>query len=193
MNTTLPLDPETKDRLVALCGCASDDRFRPILSAVAFDSKAAAATDSYVLGTVELEDAAPDLEGTVALPAKPLAQALRRVGKKSDARIDFDDDGGVVVIETPMLTGTSRETVSLPYVEGAFPDWRSIIPDSPGDCAADPPHFDPDKLAKVTKLAAAGKRRNPVRIRWHETHRPIVVEDEAHGLLGIVMPVRVQT
>lgn len=178
-----------RKQLTSLCACASADDARPVLACVAFQGTTAAATDSYILGMLDLGAGGSDEQRLVA--AKPLSEALRRASKTDDVRIVFDQDAATVIVDGPTLIGTRSHQTRLPYVEGKFPDFATLIPKFDG-CGPDAPAFNPRNVAKIAALAPPDLlHAPPVRLRWQDALKPIRVE-VAHGnqLLGIVMPVR---
>ncbi len=102
---------------------ASADSARPILTGVLFESSPEGlrmvATDSYRLAVRDL--AGVGLEGTGLVPARGLRELPRTVGAaKVAARLG----------DREAVFTSERGTLRLRLIEGAFPKYRSLLPES---------------------------------------------------------------
>lgn len=102
---------------------ASMDSARPILTGVLFESSVdglrMVATDSYRLGVRDL--AGVGLEGTGLVPARGLRELPRTIGAaKVNARLG----------DREAIFTSERGTLRLRLIEGAFPKYRSLLPES---------------------------------------------------------------
>ncbi|HJR91594.1 MAG TPA: DNA polymerase III subunit beta [Acidimicrobiia bacterium] len=102
---------------------ASADSARPILTGVLFESSPEGlrmvSTDSYRLAVRDLSGVG--LEGTGLVPARGLRELPRTVGAaKVTARLG----------EREAVFSSERGTLRLRLIEGAFPKYRSLLPES---------------------------------------------------------------
>ncbi|HLT96895.1 MAG TPA: DNA polymerase III subunit beta [Acidimicrobiia bacterium] len=102
---------------------ASTDTARPILTGVLFESSPEGlrmvATDSYRLAVRDL--AGVGLEGTGLVPARGLRELPRTIGAaKVTARLG----------DREAVFSSERGTLRLRLIEGSFPKYRSLLPDS---------------------------------------------------------------
>lgn len=182
--TELRLYPELRRRLIALTACAGPDK-RATLATVSFDGEYAWATDSYVLARVPLP---ANVNKARLVPAKPLARYLRDAPKTAEVTLTLTDlQAQLDVTREDLLTATSQ-TTRLGYVDGKYPDVRTLLPDDIEDGEA--PTFRQDFAAKV---AACGPLTSGtasiVRLRFRGEKKPVAVYGTDDELLGLVMPV----
>ncbi len=115
------------DRLAEAIGqvavAASSDGARPIITGVLFESTDAGvrlvATDSYRLAVCDLDGLG--VEGTGLIPARGLKDLPRTVGS---SRVQVDLSGREAAF------GSDRGTLRLRLIEGTFPKYRTLLPDS---------------------------------------------------------------
>lgn len=115
------------DRLAEAIGqvavAASTDSARPVITGVLFESTESGvrlvATDSYRLAVCDLEGVG--IEGTGLIPARGLKELARTVGS---TRVNVDLSGREGAF------GSERGTLRLRMIEGAFPKYRSLLPDT---------------------------------------------------------------
>lgn len=180
----MKVDRQLRDRLIALAGCTAHQG-RPVIAAICFEAETAVATDAYVLGCVPLDDGPAE---PVLVPAKPLAQTLRRASKKAEVEIEFGDRI-VVTVTTAMLGGDAVERTELPPTEGEFPAWRKLFPERSKPLGA-MPMFAPEKVNQVARLR--GDKDRPVYLTWDTESDgrpgPMVIHDVGGDVLGLVMP-----
>lgn len=102
---------------------ASSDAARPILTGVLIENSEEGvrlvATDSYRLAVRELADVNIDRSGLV--PARGLRELSRTVGS-SKVQMAIQD--------REVVFGSERGSLSLRLIEGTFPNYRQLLPDS---------------------------------------------------------------
>lgn len=154
-------------RLSALC--ASDDEMRPTLTGVAlFFQEGGAllevvATDSYRLGAIRVPvtdlQAIPDRPPLVpARVARALAKQLK--GQPGTVAIDTAGPGDH---GSPVIGFSFAEsTWSVRSIEGEYPAWRQVVPESEGALF----EFDSAELESALRAAASvrGTKGAPVRL-----------------------------
>lgn len=115
------------DRLAKAIGqaviAASGDSARPIITGVLFESTEngvrLVSTDSYRLAVCDVEGLG--IEGTGLIPARGLRELPKTVGS-SKVRVDLSGrEGGFA---------SDRGSLRLRMIEGKFPNYRSLLPDS---------------------------------------------------------------
>lgn len=102
---------------------ASADEARPILTGVQIESEGGGmrlvATDSYRLAVRDLPEVA--LTGAGLVPARGLSELERTVGA---------DEVSVAIDERNAVFSSERGTLSLRLIDGTFPNYRQLLPDS---------------------------------------------------------------
>src|SRR3954453_7866268 len=124
----LPAPPlaETIDRVAR---AASRDEVRPILTGVLFQAEGSrltmVATDSYRLSVKHTELEAP-LTATIEanVPARALRELARIIGQGSPDEVALSMDRNQAVFRAGDVVLSSR------LIEGQFPSWRQLIPES---------------------------------------------------------------
>jgi DNA polymerase-3 subunit beta len=125
---TLPAGPlaETIDRVAR---AASRDEVRPILTGVLFQADGSkltmVATDSYRLSVKHTELETPLAEAIEAnVPARALRELARIVGQGSGDDVALSLERNQAVFRAGDVVLSSR------LIEGQFPSWRQLIPES---------------------------------------------------------------
>lgn len=102
---------------------ASADEARPILTGVQIESEDGGmrlvATDSYRLAVRDLPEV--NLTGAGLVPARGLNELERTVGA---------DEVSVAIDERNAVFSSERGTLSLRLIDGTFPNYRQLLPDS---------------------------------------------------------------
>ena len=102
---------------------ASNDAARPILTGVLVengdDGVRLVATDSYRLAVRDLPDVKVELNGLI--PARGLRELSRTVGSTQVQ---------VAIHDREAVFGSERGSLSLRLIEGTFPNYRQLLPDS---------------------------------------------------------------
>lgn len=114
---------ELADAINQVVVAASGDSARPILTGVLFESSTEGlrmvSTDSYRLAVRDLVGVG--LEGTGLVPARGLRELPRTIGaSKVTARL----------AEREAVFSSARGTLRLRLIEGVFPKYRSLLPES---------------------------------------------------------------
>lgn len=137
---------------------ASTDSARPILTGVLFESSGEGlrmvSTDSYRLSVRDL--AGVGLEGTGLVPARGLRELPRTIGAaKVSARLG----------EREAVFSSERGTLRLRLIEGAFPPYRSLLPESyPNQVVVKRD----DVLEALGRVSLVAEDHIPVRLRLVE-------------------------
>lgn len=121
---SVPVVGDTLANAIAQVGvAASGDAARPILTGVLFepgeDTLRMVATDSYRLAVREIEGFA--LRDAGLVPAKGLKELSRSIGA---AQVQ------VAVGSREVAFGSERGSLTLRLIEGNFPNYRQLLPDS---------------------------------------------------------------
>lgn len=150
---------------------ASTDTARPILTGVLFESSPEGlrmvATDSYRLGVRDL--AGVGLEGTGLVPARGLRELPRTVGAaKVTARLG----------DREAVFSSERGTLRLRLIEGAFPKYRSLLPDSyPNNVVV----RREDVLEALGRVSLVAEDHIPVRLKLMEGGVEVTVSRQDVG------------
>lgn len=109
--------------LAQVAVAASTDDARPILTGVFFEQEEGSlrmvATDSYRLAVRDVPAVVAELSGLV--PVRALRELGRSIGAE-DLRVGFGDREAVFA--------SNRGSLTARLIEGAFPNYRQLIPDS---------------------------------------------------------------
>jgi DNA polymerase-3 subunit beta len=133
---------------------ASGDAARPILTGVLFeptdDGVRMVATDSYRLAVRDLRGMG--LEGRGLIPARGLRELPRTVGS-TKVRVDLDSREGIFA--------SDRGSLRLRMIEGTFPKYRSLLPESyPNQMIVDKERL----LEALSRVALVAEDHIPVRL-----------------------------
>ncbi len=150
---------------------ASTDAARPILTGVLFeatdDGVRLVATDSYRLAVRDLPGLG--LGGTGLIPARGLRELPRTVGA-SKVSVGLDSREGVFA--------SDRGSLRLRMIEGTFPKYRSLLPDSyPGQVIVDKDGL----LEALNRVALVAEDHIPVRMTLQEGGIEIAVTRQDVG------------
>ncbi len=150
---------------------ASTDAARPILTGVLFeatdDGVRLVATDSYRLAVRDLPGIG--LGGTGLIPARGLRELPRTVGA-SKVSVGLDSREGVFM--------SDRGSLRLRMIEGTFPKYRSLLPDSyPGQVIVDKDGL----LEALNRVALVAEDHIPVRMTLQEGGIEIAVTRQDVG------------
>lgn len=150
---------------------ASTDAARPILTGVLFeatdDGVRLVATDSYRLAVRDLPGVG--LGGTGLIPARGLRELPRTVGA-SKVSVGLDSREGVFM--------SDRGSLRLRMIEGTFPKYRSLLPDSyPGQVIVDKDGL----LEALNRVALVAEDHIPVRMTLQEGGIEIAVTRQDVG------------
>ena len=134
---------------------ASTDAARPILTGVLFESTEdgvrLVSTDSYRLAVRDLPGVG--IEGSGLIPARGLRELPRTVGS-SKVQVSLDGREGVF--------SSDRGTLRLRMIEGTFPKYQSLLPDSyPNELIVDRGGL----LEALGRVALVAEDHIPVRLK----------------------------
>lgn len=119
------------DRLLAAVGrelfATADDTLRPVMNGVYFDVKGGdvtfVASDGHKLACSTIKGVGTDKDDAFILPKKPASLLKNLFGKEeTDVTIRFNQRNAVFSTETA--------TLSCRLIEGHYPNYRSVIPQS---------------------------------------------------------------
>lgn len=175
---------------------ASADQSRPLLTAIEIfkqgEEVVAVATDGYILS--EVRETVPSDEGfpgdasgvdKVRLTAKSAAKMSSALKPNKLLPVlgyaNATSDGIVVTDLEHMVTFNDAE------IEGNYPDYAKLIPDSKAATAT--VRVNPEYLMKALKPF---KGEHSVELETHGELKPVVIRSSSAGrtILGVVMPVR---
>lgn len=187
---------------LAVAPAASSDPIRETINAVLVevqdDTLRMTTTDSYVLVTATMNYATADVTGTagsVLIPAKWLVKAAKTIGR-TDQYVSLEIADNAVTLRTP--TGLTETHTTA----GEFPNYRGLIPTSPGydldtywdhDTTA-PRAWNPAKMAALCKMADSLARTDvAVTVTHHHPLKPWVLTTNSDGIdwHAVLMPVRI--
>ncbi|CAN5872538.1 DNA polymerase III subunit beta [soil metagenome] len=149
---------ELADAINQVVVAASGDSARPILTGVLFESSPdglrMVATDSYRLAVRDLRGVG--LEGTGLVPARGLRELPRTIGAaKVTARLG----------EREAVFSSERGVLRLRLIEGVFPKYRSLLPDSyPNQVVV----MKEDILDALGRVSLVAEDHIPVRLKLTE-------------------------
>lgn len=111
-----------------VCEFASTDEARPVLTGIHFESEGIVATDSYRLGVMPA--CGCDAEGGVTVPGKVVKAFCSVARTDSEAKFHLRwSDTEMVEVSVESKKGTTF-TWTGRSIEGQFPNYRQLIPDS---------------------------------------------------------------
>lgn len=146
------------DAIAQVAVAASSDNARPIITGVLFESTERGvrlvATDSYRLAVCDLEGIG--IEGSGLIPARGLKELTKTVGS-SRVNVDLSGREGAF--------GSDRGSLRLRMIEGAFPKYRSLLPESyPNQVLVSKEGL----LEALGRVALVAEDHIPVRLRISE-------------------------
>ena len=180
---TLPAAPlaETIDRVAR---AASRDEVRPILTGVLLQADGSTltmvATDSYRLSVkhTELERALPDpIEANV--PARALRELARIVAQEAP------EDVSISLSPNQAVFGAGPVVLFSRLIEGQFPSWRQLIPESFEHEVRLPRAELVDVARRVSQLA---QRNAPLRFAFAEGELTVAAETPEVGDASEALP-----
>jgi len=180
---TLPAAPlaETIDRVAR---AASRDEVRPILTGVLFQAEGSTltmvATDSYRLSVkhTELESALPEaIEANV--PARALRELARIVGQGGAEEVSLSLERNQAVFRAGEVVLSSR------LIEGQFPSWRQLIPESFEHEVRLPRE---ELLEVARRISQLAQRNAPLRFAFAEGELTIAAETPEVGDASEAIP-----
>ena len=180
---TLPARPlgETIDRVAR---AASRDEVRPILTGVLFQAEGSTltmvATDSYRLSVkhTELESPLPAaIEANV--PARALRELARIIAQGGAEEVSLSLARNQAIFRTAGVTLSSR------LIEGQFPSWRQLIPES----FEHEVRLPRDEMLEVTRrISQLAQRNAPLRFAFAEGELTVAAETPEVGDASEAIP-----
>jgi DNA polymerase-3 subunit beta len=180
---TLPAAPlaETIDRVAR---AASRDEVRPILTGVLFQADGSTltmvATDSYRLSVkhADLESALPSsIEANV--PARALRELARIIGQGGAAEVSLSLERNQAVFRAGDVVLSSR------LIEGQFPSWRQLIPESFEHEVRLPRE---ELLEVARRISQLAQRNAPLRFAFAEGELTVAAETPEVGDASEAIP-----
>lgn len=162
---------ELADAIAQVVVAASGDSARPILTGVLFESSSdgvrMVSTDSYRLAVRDLGGVG--LEGTGLVPARGLRELPRTIGAtKVTARLG----------DREAVFSSERGTLRLRLIEGSFPKYRSLLPDSyPNQIVVNKD----DVLDALGRVSLVAEDHIPVRLKLGEGGVEVTVNRQDVG------------
>jgi DNA polymerase-3 subunit beta len=180
---TLPATPlaETIDRVAR---AASRDEVRPILTGVLITAEektlTMVATDSYRLSVKHTELAEPVGERLEAnIPARALRELARIIGQDGAESVEISLSRNQVVFRTDVVTLSSR------LIEGQFPSWRQLIPETFEHEVRMPRTEFLEITRRISQLA---QRNAPLRLAFSEGELTVAAETPEIGDASEAIP-----
>jgi DNA polymerase-3 subunit beta len=160
---------------------ASRDESRPVLTGILVrfegDNLVMAATDSYRLAVKETSLASPGPELDAIVPARALLELARIAQGASELQLGVQENQVLFASDGVLLT-TRR-------IEGQFPNYRQLIPESFEHELALPR----DELLDVVRRVAVMAQRNaPLRLRFAEGELTVSAQTQDVGEARETMP-----
>jgi DNA polymerase III subunit beta len=172
---------ETIDRVAR---AASRDEVRPILTGILVQAEGTrltmVATDSYRLSVKHTELTTP-IERTLEanVPARALRELARVIGAESVGEVEIGLPGNQVVFRAGPVVLSSR------LIEGQFPSWRQLIPES----FEHEVRLPRTELLEVTRRVGQLAQRNaPLRLAFSEGELTVAAETPDVGDASEAMP-----
>lgn len=150
------------DGLKQVVRAASTDESRPILTGVLLAAEGSGlrmvSTDSYRLAVRDLPGTAPLAEGqTVLVPSRALVELARALGDESEVTL--------VLGERDASFRLGRLHVTTRLIEGEFPNYRGLIPDTQPNRLVVDRHA---LLEAVRRVRLMARENSPVRLTMHD-------------------------
>jgi DNA polymerase-3 subunit beta len=180
---TLPAAPlaATIDRVAR---AASRDEVRPILTGVLFQAEGSkltmVATDSYRLSVKHTELESPLAESIEAnVPARALRELARIIGQGGAEEVALSLDRNQAVFRAGGVVLSSR------LIEGQFPSWRQLIPESFDHEVRLPRE---ELLEVARRISQLAQRNAPLRFAFAEGELTIAAETPEVGDASEAIP-----
>jgi len=180
---TLPAAP-LAETIELVARAASRDEVRPILTGVLMQAEGNAltmvATDSYRLSVKHTELEAPVSQALEAnVPARALRELARIIGAAGAESVEISLPRNQAVFKVDGVVLSSR------LIEGQFPSWRQLIPES----------FEHDvrlpreELLEITRrISQLAQRNSPLRLAFAEGELTVAAETPDIGDASEGMP-----
>src|ERR687898_3063881 len=181
--TMVPIDAEALLETAAkVSRAASRDESRPVLTGILVrfegENLVMAATDSYRLAVKETSMSGPGPELDAIVPARALTELSRVAQGASDLQLGLQENQVLFASDGILLT-TRR-------IEGQFPNYRQLLPESFESEVALPR----DELLDVVRRVAVMAQRNaPLRLRFAEGELTVSAQTQDVGEAHETMPI----
>ena len=178
----VPIDAEALLETAAKVGrAASRDESRPVLTGILVrfegENLVMAATDSYRLAVKETSMAAPGPDLDAIVPARALLELARMAQGASELQLGLQENQVLFASDGVLLT-TRR-------IEGQFPNYRQLLPESFESEVALPR----DELLDVVRRVAVMAQRNaPLRLRFAEGELTVSAQTQDVGEAHETLP-----
>lgn len=180
---TLPATP-LADTIDLVARAASRDEVRPILTGVLVSGEGTTltmvATDSYRLSVKHTELESPlstKLEANI--PAKALREVARVVGQEGADEVELSLSRNQAVCRTAGVTIASR------LIEGQFPSWRQLIPET----FEHEVRLPREELLEVTRrIGQLAQRNAPLKMAFAEGELTVAAETPEIGDASEALP-----
>src|SRR5918994_4976407 len=181
--TMVPIDAEALLETAAkVSRAASRDESRPVLTGILVrfegETLVMAATDSYRLAVKETSMSEPGPELDAIVPARALVELSRVAQGASELHLGLQENQVLFASDGVLLT-TRR-------IEGQFPNYRQLLPESFESEVALPR----DELLDVVRRVAVMAQRNaPLRLRFAEGELTVSAQTQDVGEAHETLPV----
>jgi DNA polymerase-3 subunit beta len=176
--------PTLAEMIDHVARAASRDEVRPILTGVLFLAEGKTltmvATDSYRLSVKHsaLEQDIP-LQIEANVPAKALRELARIVGQEEAEQVEISLSRNQAVFRTGPVTLSSR------LIEGQFPSWKQLVPDSFEHEVKLPR----EELLEITRrISQLAQRNAPLRLAFSEGELTVAAETPEIGDAAETIP-----
>ena len=175
-------------RGLILASAKNDVRYYLQGALIDFEAGRAVSTDGHCLLAINIETSVVDpAYGSAIVPRDALEQISKAGSKFDTVEIAYGPDGVT-------LARSSGLQITVPAINGRFPDYRRVIPES---ISGEPAQFDPDLMARICKalrLAVDAGPKACTYVEYNGTSSALVsVKGCSEQAIAVCMPWRAES